>query len=99
MGQYYKGVIFTKSSRKQKNNKIKACLDNWAYKNGAKLMEHSYVGIVMFVHTNISLQNDMMVILSFGLAIMLMTTMAKMYMTLHISIVNSSPIERQKARF
>lgn len=44
MGQYYKGVIFTKSSRKQKNNKIKACLDNWAYKNGAKLMEHSYVG-------------------------------------------------------
>ena len=44
MGQYYKGVIFTKSSRKQKNNKIKACLDNWAYNNGAKLMEHSYVG-------------------------------------------------------
>lgn len=44
MGQYYKGVIFTKSSRKQKNNKIKVCLDNWAYKNGAKLMEHSYVG-------------------------------------------------------
>lgn len=44
MGQYYKGVIFTKSSRKQKNNKIKVCLDNWDYNNGAKLMEHSYVG-------------------------------------------------------
>lgn len=44
MGQYYNGVIFTKSSRKQKNNKIKKALDNWAYKTGAKLMEHSYVG-------------------------------------------------------
>ena len=44
MGQYFKGVIFTKSSRKQKNNKIKKTLDAWAYKNGAKLIEHSYVG-------------------------------------------------------
>lgn len=44
MGQYYKGVIFTKSSRKQKNYKVAKALDCWAHNSAAKLMEHSYIG-------------------------------------------------------
>ena len=43
MGQYYKAIVL-KKSYKNRVNPIEATLDSWEYANGAKLMEHSYIG-------------------------------------------------------
>lgn len=40
MGQYYRGVIL---DTKEENIEVKFALSPYAHKNGAKLMEHSYV--------------------------------------------------------
>jgi hypothetical protein len=44
MGQYYRGVILGKTTKKSKKLIIKQAFCCYAHKNGAKLMEHSYVG-------------------------------------------------------
>ena len=43
MGQYYRGVILGKTTKKTKRVIIKQAYCCYAHKNGAKLMEHSYV--------------------------------------------------------
>ena len=44
MGQYYKAVILGKTSKRRNKTIIRHALSSYDYKNGAKLMEHSYVG-------------------------------------------------------
>lgn len=44
MGQYYRGVILGKTTKKNKKIIIKQAFCCYAHNNGAKLMEHSYVG-------------------------------------------------------
>lgn len=44
MGQYYKGVILGKTAKKAKKFIVKQAFSPYSYNNGAKLMEHSYVG-------------------------------------------------------
>ena len=41
MGQYYRGVVL---DTKEENIKVKFAFSPYAHNNGAKLMEHSYVG-------------------------------------------------------
>lgn len=43
MGQYYRGVVLGKTTKKAKRIIIKQAYCCYAHKNGAKLMEHSYV--------------------------------------------------------
>ena len=44
MGQYYRGVILGKTSKRKKKVIVKKAYCCYAHGNGAKLMEHSYVG-------------------------------------------------------
>lgn len=44
MGQYYRGVVLSKHTNKVKKIIIKQAFCCYAHDNGAKLMEHSYVG-------------------------------------------------------
>lgn len=44
MGQYYRGVILSKHTNKAKKIIVKQSFCCYAHDNGAKLMEHSYVG-------------------------------------------------------
>ena len=44
MGQYYRGAILSKTSNTNKRIKVVKAFCPYAHKNGAKLMEHSYVG-------------------------------------------------------
>lgn len=44
MGQYYRGVVLGKTTKKSKKLIIKQAYCCYAHNNGAKLMEHSYVG-------------------------------------------------------
>lgn len=44
MGQYYRGVILSKHTNKTKKIIVKQSFCCYAHDNGAKLMEHSYVG-------------------------------------------------------
>lgn len=44
MGQYYRGVILSKNTKKAKKIIVKQSFCCYAHDNGAKLMEHSYVG-------------------------------------------------------
>lgn len=44
MGQYYRGVVLEKNTKKTKKIIVKKAFCCYAHKNGAKLMEHSYVG-------------------------------------------------------
>ena len=44
MGQYYRGVVLGKTTKRRKKIIIKQAYCCYAHKNGAKLMEHSYVG-------------------------------------------------------
>lgn len=44
MGQYYRGVILGKTTHKAKKIIVKQAFCCYAHENGAKLMEHSYVG-------------------------------------------------------
>ena len=44
MGQYYRGVILAKTSFKKGKIVVKQAYDCYAHNNGAKIMEHSYVG-------------------------------------------------------
>ena len=43
MGQYYRGVILSKNTKKAEKITIKQSFCCYAHDNGAKLMEHSYV--------------------------------------------------------
>ena len=43
MGQYYRPIIL-KKDYKNRVNPIEASFNSWSYNNGAKLMEHSYIG-------------------------------------------------------
>lgn len=43
MGQYYRGVVLSKNSIKKQKIKVRQAFCCYAYNNGAKLMEHSYV--------------------------------------------------------
>ena len=44
MGQYYRGVVLGKTTKKSKKIIVKQAYCCYAHDNGAKLMEHSYVG-------------------------------------------------------
>lgn len=44
MGQYYRGVVLSKNTKKSEKIIIKQSFCCYAHDNGAKLMEHSYVG-------------------------------------------------------
>lgn len=44
MGQYYRGVVLGKTTKRRKKIIIKQAYCCYAHNNGAKLMEHSYVG-------------------------------------------------------
>ena len=44
MGQYYRGVVLGKTTKKSKKIIVKQSFCCYAHDNGAKLMEHSYVG-------------------------------------------------------
>ena len=44
MGQYYRGAIVNRISKRTKRIKVKMAFDCYTHHNGAKLMEHSYVG-------------------------------------------------------
>lgn len=44
MGQYYRGVILSKNTKKSEKIIVKQSFCCYAHDNGAKLMEHSYVG-------------------------------------------------------
>lgn len=44
MGQYYRGVVLGKTTKKAKKIIVRKAFCCYAHKNGAKLMEHSYVG-------------------------------------------------------
>ena len=44
MGQYYRGVILGKTTKRVKRIIVKQAYCCYAHDNGAKLMEHSYVG-------------------------------------------------------
>lgn len=44
MGQYYRGVVLGKTSKKSKKIIVKQAFCCYAHGNNAKLMEHSYVG-------------------------------------------------------
>ena len=45
MGQYFHGVILNSHKKNYPNKeKVKAWLSPYDYGNGAKLMEHSYIG-------------------------------------------------------
>lgn len=44
MGQYYRGVVLGKTTKKSKKIIVKQAFCCYAHGNGAKLMEHSYVG-------------------------------------------------------
>ena len=43
MGQYYKACVL-KKNWKQAKNTIEVALSSYDFENGAKLMEHSYIG-------------------------------------------------------
>lgn len=43
MGQYYRGVILSKNTKKSEKITVKQSFCCYAHDNGAKLMEHSYV--------------------------------------------------------
>lgn len=50
MGQYYRGIVLDKKTK----NKVEECFSCYDYNNGAKLMEHSYVGnyyVKIYEHT------------------------------------------------
>lgn len=44
MGQYYRGVVLGKTTKRAKKIIVKKAFCPYAHENGAKLMEHSYVG-------------------------------------------------------
>lgn len=44
MGQYYRGAVLEKTALKRNEVKVKFSLCPYQHNNGAKLMEHSYVG-------------------------------------------------------
>lgn len=44
MGQYYRGVVLGKTTKRVKRIIVKQAYCCYAHNNGAKLMEHSYVG-------------------------------------------------------
>ena len=44
MGQYYRGVVLGKTTKRAKRIIVKKAYCCYAHDNGAKLMEHSYVG-------------------------------------------------------
>jgi hypothetical protein len=44
MGQYYRGVVLGKTTKKAKKLIVKEAFCPYTHENGAKLMEHSYVG-------------------------------------------------------
>ena len=44
MGQYYRGAVLEKSALKRNEVKVEFSLCPYQHNNGAKLMEHSYVG-------------------------------------------------------
>lgn len=44
MGQYYKPCFLSERFRRCKKYPVKASLCSWDFSNGAKLMEHSYIG-------------------------------------------------------
>ena len=58
MGQYYRGAVLGITANKRKKFIVKQAFCPYAYDNGAKLMEHSYVGnyyVKMYEH---ALAND-----------------------------------------
>lgn len=44
MGQYYRGVVLGKTTKRAKRVIVKQAYCCYAHNNGAKLMEHSYIG-------------------------------------------------------
>lgn len=44
MGQYYRGVVLGKTTKRAKRIIVKQAYCCYAHNNGAKLMEHSYIG-------------------------------------------------------
>ena len=44
MGQYYRPCILKKDYKTSKSNPVDVTLESWDFMDGAKLMEHSYVG-------------------------------------------------------
>ncbi len=44
MGQYYKAIILEDKDTDDAPEVIAGCLESWTYNNGAKLMEHSWIG-------------------------------------------------------
>lgn len=44
MGQYYRGVVLGKTTDKKKKIIVREAFSPYSHDNGAKLMEHSYVG-------------------------------------------------------
>ena len=44
MGQYYRGVVLGKTTKRAKKIIVRMAFCPYAHENGAKLMEHSYVG-------------------------------------------------------
>ena len=44
MGQYYRGVVLGKTTKRAKKLIVKTAFCPYAHDNGATLMEHSYVG-------------------------------------------------------
>ena len=58
MGQYYRGAVLGITANKRKKFIVKQAFCPYRYDNGAKLMEHSYVGnyyVKMYEH---ALAND-----------------------------------------
>lgn len=58
MGQYYRGVILGKTSKKRNKFIVRKAFCCYVHENGAKLMEHSYVGNYYVKEYEHSLANE-----------------------------------------
>ena len=55
MGQYYKAIVLSDDFKENETTPIVAIATPWDYDNGAKLMEHSYVGN----HLTLQMENEL----------------------------------------
>lgn len=58
MGQYYRGAILGKTSKKRNKFIVRKAFCCYVHENGAKLMEHSYVGNYYVKEYEHSLANE-----------------------------------------
>jgi hypothetical protein len=58
MGQYYRGVVLGKTTKRAKRIIVKQAYCCYAHNNGAKLMEHSYIGNYYVKAYELALANE-----------------------------------------